>query len=148
MPPKNHETSSCLQINTCNCLSDLCFSSQLTPENKYDVICVQEPFASLSPGNRQSLSSPGVSNIPPGYKCFQNLSSNHAYGALIFARSVLKAQLCPKYSSNNISAIEFKSNSVSLFVISAYLRPTIKNPDETLYTLYNLLENVLKTTKT
>lgn len=48
-------------------------------------------------------------------------------------------------SSNNVSAIEFKCDSFSIFVISAYLRPTIKNPDETLYALCNLLKSDTQT---
>ncbi len=113
--------------------------AQLTIENNYDIICVQEPYASLSPMNHQPITRPRVSNVPPGYNCFHNLNSDHAYGALIFARSSLNALLCPNLSTNNVSTIEFKCDSLSIFVTSAYLRPTIKNPDETLHTLCNLL---------
>jgi hypothetical protein len=96
--------------------------------------------------NLQPLPSPRVSNVPPGYKCFHNLNSDHAYGALIFSRASLNAQLCPKLSANNVSAIEFKFHSVPTYVISAYLRPTIKNPDETLHAHCNLLKNDTQTT--
>jgi hypothetical protein len=90
--------------------------------------------------NLQPLPSPRVSNVPPGYKCFHNLNSDHAYGTLIFSRASLNAHLCPKLS------IEFKFHSVPTYVISAYFRPTIKNSDETLHYLCNLLKNDTQTT--
>ncbi len=59
------------------------------------------------------------------------LNSDHAYGALIFVSSSVKAYLC-LLSSNNITVIEFKCSFVLIFVISAYFKPTIKNTDEDL----------------
>jgi hypothetical protein len=145
---KNFSSFSCLQINTRHCKAASASLSQLALDNNYDIICVQEPYASLPPISLLSISnpSPRVSNIPPGYRCFHNLNKDHAYGALIFARSSLNARLCPNLSSNNISVIEFKCNSVSIFIVSAYLRPTYNNPEDALHQLCNLLKNDTQTT--
>ena len=146
MSHKNLTTLSCLQINTRHCMAASASLAQLTIEKHYDIICLQEPYASISHDNLHPTPNPRVSNVPPGYKCYHNLNSDHAYSALIFARASLNAHLCPILSSNNVSAIEFKCDSVSFFVISAYLRPTIKNPDETLHALCNLLKSDTQTT--
>ncbi len=71
--------------------------------------------------NLHPTPSPKISNVPPGYKCYHNLNTDHAYGALSFAQASLNAHLCLKLSAKNVSAIEFIRNSVSIYVISAYI---------------------------
>jgi hypothetical protein len=123
----------CLQINTRHSRTASAALAQLIIENNYDVVCVQEPYASLTYSDQTQPPYVRISNIPPGYQCFHNLNDDHAYGALIFARSSLKARNRTELSSNNISAIQFKVNSSSITIFSVYLRPTDKNPENSLY---------------
>lgn len=135
----------CLQINTRHSRTASAALAQLIIENNYDVVCVQEPYASLTYSDQTQQPYVRISNIPPGYQCFHNLNNDHAYGALIFARSSLKARNRTELSSNNISAIQFKVNSSSITIFSVYLRPTDKNPENSLHNLCSILKNDSKT---
>jgi hypothetical protein len=97
--------------------------------------------------NLHPTPSPKISNVPPGYKCYHNLNSDHAYGALSFAQASLNAHLCPKFVSKKCLHYRIYTQlRIHLHHICLYLRPTIKNPDETLYALCNLLKNDAQTT--
>jgi hypothetical protein len=82
-----------------------------------DVVLIQEPYAvTVSP------SEFSLKYVPDGYSVFHNLSSDHAYGTAIIAKTSLKATASNLGRSNNCCGIHI---SPSLLFFSIYCRPSL-----------------------
>ena len=62
-----HKYLTCLQIITRHYESDSAAIAQTIVENNYDVVCVQQPYASLTYINQTLPPCVRISNIPTGY---------------------------------------------------------------------------------
>ena len=109
---------SCLQINLRHCRAAALSLSQFILDSGFDIILIQEPYATFINGIE-------VKYIPPGYVCFHNLTKDHAYGAAVFAKASLKASHCPWGVTNSISGIRVKIKHKEIFFFSVYLRPSL-----------------------
>ena len=112
----------CLQLNLRNCRAAALSLSQFILDSGFDIILIQEPYATFINGIE-------VKYIPPGYVCFHNLTKDHAYGAAVFAKASLKASHCPWGVTNSISSIRVKikhkrlssTSSISVLVFPSSL---------------------------
>ena len=108
---------SCLQINLRHCRAAALSLSQFILDSGFDIILIQEPYATFINGIE-------VKYIPPGYVCFHNLTKDHAYGAAVFAKASLKASHCPWGVTNSISGIRVKIKHKEIFFFSVLVFPS------------------------
>ncbi len=116
-PHNNSKASAplkCFQINLRHSRCAALNLSQSILDLDIDVILIQESYAAMSP------LSPSFEPkfVPPGYSSFHSLSSDHAFGSLIIARSSLNASLCNFGLSNNCCGVKL-SNEVFFFLFTA-----------------------------
>lgn len=112
----------CLQVNLRH--SSLASSSlaQVILDFNIDIVLVQETYA-------YPCTPPVVANVPPGFSSYHQLSTDHAYGAVILIRdSVVKAgNIVCKHISNFAACVELSTRHGPLRFSSIYLRPSISN---------------------
>jgi hypothetical protein len=143
MPVAHHNTSKasaplkCLQINLRHSRCAALNLSQLILDLDIDVILIQEPYAAMSP--QSSSFEPKF--VPPGYSSFHSLSSEHAFGSVIIAKSSLNASLCNYCPSNNCCGVKL-SNDVFLF--SIYCRPSLVSIPLHLESIFNSIPPAVK----
>ena len=106
-----------LQVNLRHSKSASIHLSQVILDLDLDIILIQEPYAFLS-----SSGAIIVDNIPPGYTPFHNLSTDHAFGAAILAKTSLNATAVHLADSNHCSCVRVSPN---LLFFSIYCRPSM-----------------------
>ena len=80
--PPNPYNLRCLQINLHHSKLASANLAQIVLDLSIDVVLIQEPYAF-------SADTPVLSDIPPGFYAYHDLSSDHAYGAAILIRQSL-----------------------------------------------------------
>ena len=108
----------CLQINLRHRALAATALAQLAYENNFDVIFLQEPYA--TGGNTIT-----IHDIPVGYVAYHALDFQHNYGAAIIMKLDLATRLHAANSSthNHVAAVDLQTPKGQLRFISAYLRP-------------------------
>lgn len=106
-----------LQVNLRHSKSASIHLSQVILDLDLDIILIQEPYAFLS-----SSGAIIVDNIPPGYVSFHNLSSDHAFGAAILAKTSVNATAAHFADSNHCCCVRVSPN---LLFFSIYCRPSM-----------------------
>ncbi len=94
--------------------------SQLLLERSIDIALKQEPYVS----SRYPVPKPIGLSAPDGYSAFRDLSSDHAYGALILVKSGLTATKSSAIFCNQATGLELSFGGQSLLLFSIYARPS------------------------
>jgi len=105
-----------LQVNLRHSKSASIHLSQVILDLDLDLLLIQEPYAFLSPSGDII-----VGNIPPGYVSFHNLSNDHAFGAVILAKTSLNATAAHFADSNHCCCVRVSPNLLFFFnLLSAF----------------------------
>ena len=102
-----------LQVNLRHSKSASIHLSQVILDLDLDLLLIQEPYAFLSPSGDII-----VDNIPPGYASFHNLSNDHAFGAVILAKTSLNATAAHFADSNHCCCVRVSPNLLFFSIYS------------------------------
>ena len=117
----------CLQINLRHSRRASASLAQVILENDFDFVFIQEPYAIC-------IHASVLTNVPPGYDAFHNLSNDHAFGAAIIVKSCYSAvsRPVPVQLSNFVSFIDVTTCVGTFRLLSIYVRPSIRGISSTL----------------
>ena len=117
----------CLQINLRHSRRASASLAQVILENDFDFVFIQEPYAIC-------IHASVLTNVPPGYDAFHNLSNDHAFGAAIIVKSCYSAvsRPVPVQLRNFVSVIDVTTCVGTFRLLSIYVRPSIRDISSTL----------------
>ena len=120
--PPNPYNLRCLQINLHHSKLASANLAQIVLDLSIDVVLIQEPYAF-------SADTPVLSDIPPGFYAYHDLSSDHAYGAAILIRQSLvkNGDLKLFHKGNHAACVEIHCRLGRFRFASLYLRPSLPN---------------------
>ena len=117
----------CLQINLRHSRRASASLAQVILENDIDIVFIQEPYAIC-------MHASVLTNVPPGYDAFHNLSNDHAFGAAIIVKSCYSVvpRPVPVQLSKFVSFIDVTKCVGTFRLLSIYVRPSIRDISSTL----------------